>query len=74
MLKEMVEKAWLTMCRAIREDGTRCAEPGPDDPALTDDQLHDAMADHLVLISRPFVTHPKACRIQAVQVKGTPWL
>ncbi len=34
------------------------------DPALTDDQLIDAMLAHPILINRPFVDTPKGARLR----------
>ena len=49
----------------MREKGTPFAELGLGDPALTDDQLLDAMMAHPILINRPIVVSPlgvKLCR------------
>lgn len=54
-LLDMIERAGLTVSEAIRQKGTPYAELGLDDPALTDDQLLDAMLAHPILINRPFV-------------------
>lgn len=54
-LLAMIRSAGLTVREAIREKGTPYAELGLADPALTDDQLLDAMLAHPVLINRPFV-------------------
>ncbi|RJG00989.1 arsenate reductase (glutaredoxin) [Noviherbaspirillum sedimenti] len=62
-LKEMIEKAGLTVRQAIREKGTPYAELGLDDPAITDDQLLDAMVAHPLLINRPFVVTPEGVRL-----------
>lgn len=62
-LKEMIEKAGLTVRQAIREKGTPYAELGLGNPALTDDQLLDAMLAHPILINRPFVITPDGVRL-----------
>ena len=54
-LQAMIRDAGLTVRQAIREKGTPYAELGLADPALTDDQLLDAMLAHPILINRPFV-------------------
>lgn len=54
-LRDMIDRAGLTVRQALREKGTPYAELGLDDPALTDDQLLDAMLAHPILINRPFV-------------------
>jgi arsenate reductase len=47
----------------LRQKGTPYAELGLDDPALTDDQLIDAMIAHPILINRPIVVAPKGVRL-----------
>ncbi|HVS76318.1 MAG TPA: arsenate reductase (glutaredoxin) [Steroidobacteraceae bacterium] len=49
----------------LRQKGTPYAELGLDSPALTDEQLIDAMLAHPILINRPIVVTPwgvKLCR------------
>ena len=48
---------------ALREKGTPYAELSLGDPALTDDQLIDAMLAHPILINRPFVETPLGVRL-----------
>lgn len=62
-LQEMIRQAGLTARMAIREKGTPYAELGLDDPALSDDQLLDAMLAHPVLINRPFVVTELGVRL-----------
>ncbi|CAN5289343.1 arsenate reductase (glutaredoxin) [soil metagenome] len=47
----------------LREKGTPFAELGLADPALSDDQLLDAMMAHPILINRPIVETSKGVRI-----------
>ena len=58
--------AWGSPVRdLLRRKGTPYDELGLDDPALTDDQLIDAMMAHPILINRPIVVTPlgvKLCR------------
>lgn len=64
-LKAMIAKAGLSVREALREKGTPYAELGLDNPALSDDELFDAMMEHPILINRPFVIAPggtKLCR------------
>jgi arsenate reductase len=62
-LKEMIAKAGLTVRETIREKGTPYAELGLDNPALTDEQLLDAMLANPILINRPFVVTPVGVRL-----------
>lgn len=62
-LVKMIADAGLTVRQAIRAKGTPYAELGLDDPALTDDQLLDAIGKAPVLINRPFVVTPIGTRL-----------
>jgi len=62
-LVRMIADAGLTVREAIREKGTPYAELGLDNPALTDDQLLDAMLKDPILINRPFVVTPLGTRL-----------
>jgi len=62
-LVDLIRKAGLTVRGAIREKGTPYQELGLADPALTDDQLIDAMLAHPILINRPFVATPRGARL-----------
>lgn len=64
-LLDLMRRAGLTPRALLREKGTPYAELGLGDPALTDDQLVDAMMAHSILINRPLVVTPlgvKLCR------------
>lgn len=63
VLKDLISKAGLTVRQAIREKGTPYADLGLDDPALTDEDLLDAMLEHPILINRPFVVTPWGVRL-----------
>ena len=63
VLKDLIAKAGLTVRDAIREKGTPYAELGLDSPALSDDELLDAMLAHPILINRPFVVTPNDVRL-----------
>ena len=63
VLKDLISKAGLTVRAAIREKGTPYAELGLDDPALSDDQLLDAMLAQPILINRPFVVTKRGVRL-----------
>lgn len=55
--------AGLTPRETLRRKGSPFDELGLDDPALSDDQLIDAMLAHPVLINRPFVMAPLGTRL-----------
>jgi arsenate reductase (glutaredoxin) len=63
VLKELIAKAGLTVREAMREKGTPFLELGLDNPALTDDELLDAMVAHPLLINRPLVVTPNGVRL-----------
>jgi arsenate reductase len=55
----------VSVRHVVRVKGTPYHDLGLDDPALTDDQLLDAMLTHPILINRPIVVTPlgvKLCR------------
>jgi arsenate reductase (glutaredoxin) len=62
-LGEMIARAGLTVRDALRAKEKLCAELGLNDPALSDEQLLDAMLAHPILINRPFVLTPKGVRL-----------
>jgi arsenate reductase len=53
----------LTARQALRESKSPAAELGLLDPAITDDQLIDAMIKHPILVNRPFVATPKGIKL-----------
>jgi arsenate reductase (glutaredoxin) len=58
LLKQLIDRMGMPVRRALREKGTPFRELGLSDPALTDDQLLDAMMAHPILINRPIVVTP----------------
>lgn len=65
MLAQLIARMGIPVRDVLREKGTPYAELGLGDPALTDDQLLDAMMAHPILINRPMVVSPtgvKLCR------------
>ncbi|MEP9379070.1 arsenate reductase (glutaredoxin) [Aquabacter sp. CN5-332] len=58
-----IKAAGLTVREATRQKGTPYAELGLDDPAVTDNQLLDAMMAHPILINRPFVFTDRGVRL-----------
>ncbi|SFL88708.1 arsenate reductase (glutaredoxin) [Methylobacterium pseudosasicola] len=63
LLKQLLARAGLSVRDALREKGTPFAELGLADPALTDDQLLDAVAAHPILLNRPLVVSPRGVRL-----------
>ncbi|MCJ2124293.1 arsenate reductase (glutaredoxin) [Methylobacterium sp. J-077] len=63
LLKQLLARAGLSVRAALREKGTPYAELGLADPALSDDQLLDAVAAHPVLLNRPLVVSPRGVRL-----------
>lgn len=62
-LIQLIRDAGLSPRALLREKGTPYAELGLDDPALTDEQLVDAMMEHPVLINRPLVETSRGVRL-----------
>ena len=61
----LIERMGIAPSDLLRRKGTPFADLGLDDPALSDDQLIDAMIAHPILINRPIVVAPggvKLCR------------
>ncbi|MBR1174493.1 arsenate reductase (glutaredoxin) [Bradyrhizobium sp. KB893862 SZCCT0404] len=63
MLQQLALRMGLSVRELLREKGTPYAELGLGDPALTDDQLLDAMMAHPILINRPIVVTPQGARL-----------
>ena len=64
-LVELIRRMGTSVRDLLRRKGTPYDALGLDDPALTDDQLIDAMMAHPILINRPIVVTPlgvKLCR------------
>lgn len=62
-LADLIQRAGVTVRGAVREKGTPFLELGLDNPAMTDEQLLDAMLAHPILINRPFVVTPHGVRL-----------
>jgi arsenate reductase len=65
LLKSLIERMGGSVRDVMRVKGTPYRELKLDDPAITDDQLLDAMMAHPILINRPIVVAPlgvKLCR------------
>lgn len=63
MIRQLLERAGLSVRDVLRENGTPYAELNLGDPALTDDQLLDVIEAHPVLLNRPLVVTPKGVRL-----------
>jgi arsenate reductase len=59
----LIREAGLSVREAIRQKDTPYEALGLGDPALSDDQLLDAMMAHPILINRPLVVTPKGVRL-----------
>jgi len=62
-LKAIAKATGEPLRALVRAKQAEYAELGLDDPALTDDQLIDAMLAHPVLINRPIVVTPRGARL-----------
>jgi arsenate reductase len=63
LLRQLVDRAGISVRALLREKGTPYAELGLADPTLTDNQLLDAMMANPILINRPLVVSPKGVRL-----------
>ncbi len=65
LLQQLISRMQISVRALLRRKGTPYDELGLDDPALTDEQLLDAMMKDPILINRPIVVTPvgvKLCR------------
>jgi arsenate reductase len=63
LLKQLIARMGITVRALLREKGTPFGELGLGNPALSDDQLLDAMTAHPILINRPIVVTPRGVRV-----------
>ncbi len=63
LLKQLLERAGLTVRDILREKGTPFAELNLGDPSLSDDALLDAIEAHPILMNRPLVVSPKGVKL-----------
>lgn len=63
LIKQLLARAGLSVRDVLREKGTPYDELGLSDPALTDDQLLDAIEAHPILLNRPLVVTPLGVRL-----------
>ena len=62
-LVELIKANGQGVRAVLRQKGTPYDELGLDDPALTDDQLIDAIVQHPILMNRPIVQTPLGTRL-----------
>ena len=75
MLRQLIRRMGIPVREMLRRKGTPFHELHLDDPALTDDQLLDAMIEHPILIERPIVVTSagvKLCRPSEVVLDILP--
>src|SRR5215217_112351 len=63
LLRQLIERMSVTVRDVLREKGTPYHELGLGNPALTEDELLDAMMAHPILINRPIVVTSKGVRL-----------
>ncbi|ABL68329.1 arsenate reductase (glutaredoxin) [Paracoccus denitrificans] len=63
LLVRLIARMGLTARDLLRQKGTPYADLGLDDPALSEDQLLEAMMAHPILINRPIVVSPRGVRL-----------
>ncbi len=65
LLKQLLDRAGMSVREILREKGTPFTELGLGDPSLSDEALLDAIETHPILMNRPLVVSPdgvKLCR------------
>jgi arsenate reductase len=62
-IKRLIEAMGIAPRELLRRKGTPYDELGLDDPALTDEQIIDAMLAHPILINRPIVVTSRGARL-----------
>ena len=62
-LVSLIDRMGMPVRNVLRQKGTPYAELGLNNPALTDDQLLDAMMAHPILINRPIVVTEKGVKL-----------
>ncbi len=63
LVMQLIVRMEISARALLREKDTPYAELGLADPALTDDQLLDAMMAHPILINRPIVVSPRGVKL-----------
>jgi arsenate reductase len=63
LLRKLVERMGTSLRSILRVKDTPYGELGLGDPALTDEQLFDAIEKHPILMNRPIVVSPKGVKL-----------
>ena len=63
LLTQLIARMGIQVRALLRVKGTPYADLGLGDPALSDEQLLDAMMAHPILINRPIVVSPKGVKL-----------
>lgn len=63
LLKQLLDRAGLTVRDVLREKGTPFVELCLDEPSLSDEALLDAIEAHPILMNRPLVISPKGVKL-----------
>jgi arsenate reductase len=67
LLRKLVERMGTSLRSILRVKDTPYGELGLGDPALTDEQLFDAIEKHPILMNRPIVVSPKGVKLPSVR-------
>ncbi len=62
-MQELLAAMGMTPRDILRRSGTPYEDLGLDDPALTDDQILDALEAHPILMQRPIVASARGVRL-----------
>jgi arsenate reductase (glutaredoxin) len=63
LLRQLLQRAGLTVRQVLRKKGTPFYALGLDDTSLSDEALLDAIEAHPILMNRPIVVTPKGVRL-----------
>ena len=63
LLKQLLDRAGMSVREILREKGTPFAELGLGDPSMSDESLFDAIEAHPILMNRPLVVSPKGVKL-----------
>ena len=62
-IRDLARRAGVPLRDLLRENGTPFDELALDDPALSDDQLLDAIEAHPILLNRPIVVTERGAKL-----------